>query len=319
MRTIPKRQIVATLCLAGFAATAWGQDTSHLRSDSVDVIAHRGASAYAPENTIAAFGLAHEMGADWFELDCTLTRDDEIIVIHDDTVDRTTDGTGLVVELTLAELKKLDAGTWKDPKYAGERLPTLDESLNFARDRIGVYIEIKDSDDDTALRDEILKLSEIIDTDAPHWRATVMDKIEMSGTRNFALTRKTIECVRELGFEKDVVIQSFSPIVCAVAMTEAPEIRTEFLGEDTREDPENWEDVVRWVDILDPAGFNPNKRAMMLHRSRIGVIRDHGRTIGVWTIDGRRDMIQFAQWGVNALFTNRPDFCLNVLQENGIR
>ena len=195
---IPMKLFVTILSLALFAVTAWGQDTSHLRSDSVDVIAHRGASAYAPENTIAAFGLAHEMGADWFELDCTLTRDDEIIVIHDDTVDRTTDGTGRVVELTLEDLKKLDAGTWKDPKYAGERLPTLLESLNFARDRIGVYIEIKDSDDDTALRNEILKLSEITDTDSPHWREIVMDKIEMSGTRSDLILKYKITCLATL-------------------------------------------------------------------------------------------------------------------------
>lgn len=310
--------VLSTLCIA-LTSLSTAQNTSHLRSGSVDVIAHRGASAYAPENTIAAFGLAHEMGADWFELDCTLTLDDEIIVIHDDTVDRTTDGTGSVFQLTLADLKKLDAGTWKNPKYAGERLPTLHESLNFARDRIGVYIEIKDSNDDKDLRRTLLKLSENADTSSPGWRKTMMDNIESSGTRNFALTRKVIECIRELELEKDVVIQSFSPVVCAVAQTEAPDIRTEFLGEDLKENPENWEYALRWVNILDPAGFNPNKRAMMLHRSRIRDIRDLGKTIGVWTVDGRRDMIQFAQWGVNALITNRPDFCIKVLQENGIR
>lgn len=295
------------------------QDTSHLRSESVDVIAHRGASAYAPENTLAAFGLAHEMGADWFELDCTLTNDHEIIVIHDDTVDRTTDGSGRVRNLSLDHLKTLDAGSWKNPKYAGERLPTLGESLHFSKDRIGVYIEIKDSDDDAALRREILTLSEGADTSDPAWRRTMLNKIELSGTRNFSLTRKTIASVRELGLENQVVIQSFSPIVCAVAIAEAPDIRTEFLGEDTREAPDRWKDVVRWVSVLDPDGFNPNKRAMLTRRDNIDDIRNLGKTIGIWTIDGRRDMIQFAQWGANALITNRPDFCLNVLEENGLR
>ena len=92
---------------------------------SVDVIAHRGASAYAPENTLAAFHLASEMNADWFELDCTLTQDGEIIVIHDDTIDRTTPAEGRVADLALAELKALDAGSWRDPEFADERLPTL--------------------------------------------------------------------------------------------------------------------------------------------------------------------------------------------------
>ena len=121
------------------------------------VIAHRGASAYAPENTLAAFQLASDMKADWFELDCTLTKDGEVIVIHDDTVDRTTPAEGRVADLTLAELKTLDAGTWRDPEFADERLPTLGESLDFAKGKIGVYIEIKDSDDDSALREQILE------------------------------------------------------------------------------------------------------------------------------------------------------------------
>ena len=286
---------------------------------TVEVIAHRGASAYAPENTLAAFGLAHEMGADWFELDCTLTRDGSIIVIHDDTVDRTTDGTGTVSELTLDYLKQLDAGSWKDPKFAGEPLPTLDESLTFAKDRIGVFIEIKDSGDDTEIKREILALSKNADLESSAWRSEMAHLIEMGGTRNFVLTQKTIETVRRLGMEDQVVIQSFSPIVCDVAMVEAPEIRTEFLGEDTREAPENWDRVVEWVTILNPSGFNPNKRAMMLHRPKIDSIRESGKSIHVWTIDGRRDIIQLGEWGVSGLITNRPDFCLKVLQENGLR
>ncbi|MCH7960100.1 MAG: hypothetical protein IID08_08215 [Candidatus Hydrogenedentes bacterium] len=286
---------------------------------TVEVIAHRGASAYAPENTLAAFGLAHEMGADWFELDCTLTRDGAIIVIHDDTVDRTTDGTGTVAELSLAYLKQLDAGTWKDPKFAGEPLPTLDESLTFAKDRIGVFIEIKDSADDTEIKRQILARAKTADLGSPAWRAEMAHLIAASGSRNYELTLKTIETVRALGMEDRVVIQSFSPIVCAVALAEAPEIRTEFLGEDTRESPENWDQVIEWVTVLDPPGFNPNKRAMMLHRAKIGSIRDQGKSIRVWTIDGRRDMIQFGEWGVSGLITNRPDFCLSVLQENGLR
>ena len=89
------------------------------------VLAHRGASAYAPENTIAAFRLAHELGADGIELDVQLTRDKIPVVIHDDTVDRTTDGKGLVRELTIAEIARLDAGTWKTEDFAGEGIPTL--------------------------------------------------------------------------------------------------------------------------------------------------------------------------------------------------
>src|SRR5690606_19888430 len=82
-----------------------------------DVIAHRGASAYAPENTIAAFRLAKESGADWFELDCHLSADGHPVVIHDATVDRTTNGQGYVREMSLYDLQNLDAGSWKAPEF----------------------------------------------------------------------------------------------------------------------------------------------------------------------------------------------------------
>jgi len=96
---------------------------------AVDLVAHRGASHDAPENTLAAHTLAWAQGADLVETDVHLTRDGELIVIHDKTTPRTTGRPGVVAELTLAELRGLDAGTWKDPRFRGERLPTLDEQL----------------------------------------------------------------------------------------------------------------------------------------------------------------------------------------------
>ena len=106
-------------------------------------IAHRGASAYAPGNTLAAFRLALEMGADGFELDVMLSADGHLVVIHDDTVDRTTDGRGPVRQKTLAELKTLDAGKF-DARFAGERIPTLQEVLDLvAGNRAFVIVELK--------------------------------------------------------------------------------------------------------------------------------------------------------------------------------
>lgn len=106
-------------------------------------IAHRGASAYAPENTFAAFDRALELNVSHVEMDVHLTRDGHIVVIHDDRVDRTTDGTGSVAERTLAELRALDAGSWFGAKFTGERIPTLDEVLQRYKDRLYLHIEIK--------------------------------------------------------------------------------------------------------------------------------------------------------------------------------
>src|SRR3990172_9877913 len=93
------------------------------------VIAHRGASGSCPENTLAAFRRAAALGADMIELDVQLTRDGEVVVIHDWTLDRTTSGTGPVRACSLAELRRLDAGAWFDAAFAGERVPTLGEVL----------------------------------------------------------------------------------------------------------------------------------------------------------------------------------------------
>lgn len=109
------------------------------------VVGHRGASAYAPENTLASFELALEQGADLVELDVHLSKDGQVVVIHDERLERTTDGHGLVGEHTLAELERLDAGRWFDPRFAGQRLPALDEVLAWAAGRTRLAIEIKNA------------------------------------------------------------------------------------------------------------------------------------------------------------------------------
>lgn len=111
--------------------------------DGFVIIGHRGASAYHPENTMTAFQAAYEMGAEMIELDLTLSKDGIPVVIHDETLDRTTTGNGLVSDLTLQQLKKLDAGSWFSKEHSGEPIPTLEEVLEFAKGKISVNIEIK--------------------------------------------------------------------------------------------------------------------------------------------------------------------------------
>jgi len=107
-------------------------------------IAHRGASGHAPENTLAAFRKAVAMGAAFIETDLQLSRDARLVAIHDDTVNRTTNGQGGVHDLTLAELRRLDAGSWFGSEFAGERIPTVEEILEFARKHdVVFYLELK--------------------------------------------------------------------------------------------------------------------------------------------------------------------------------
>lgn len=108
------------------------------------IIAHRGGSREAPENTLAAFRNAIRVGAKFVELDVQLSSDGEMVVIHDDTVDRTTNGSGPVGALTFEELRRLDAGSHFGPQFKGEKIPTLREVLDLCvESKVGVVIEIK--------------------------------------------------------------------------------------------------------------------------------------------------------------------------------
>ncbi|MDM5229557.1 glycerophosphodiester phosphodiesterase family protein [Cytobacillus sp. NJ13] len=106
-------------------------------------IAHRGASALAPENTLASFEKAIELGFDYIELDVRLSKDNQLVVIHDANVLRTTDGEGLIEDLTVKDIKKLDAGSWFSPEFAGEKIPLLNEVLEKVSGKTGIIIEMK--------------------------------------------------------------------------------------------------------------------------------------------------------------------------------
>jgi glycerophosphoryl diester phosphodiesterase len=110
------------------------------------VIAHRGASGHAPENTLAAFKRAVALGATFIETDLQLSRDTHFVAIHDETVNRTTNGQGRVHDLSLAELRRLDAGSWFGSEFSGEHIPTLEEILEFSKKYdVVFYLELKPS------------------------------------------------------------------------------------------------------------------------------------------------------------------------------
>jgi glycerophosphoryl diester phosphodiesterase len=157
-------------------------------------VGHRGARGHAPENTMTSFQKGADMGVDAVETDVQLSKDGEVVLIHDHTVDRTTDGRGFVKDMTLAELKGLDAGSWYDPKYAGERIPTLTELLAWAKDRVGVALEIKNG------------------------------PIYYPG-----IAEKTVRLVRQHGMERQVILISFDHLVLREAKQIAPEIATGIL------------------------------------------------------------------------------------------
>lgn len=121
------------------------------------ISAHRGFKTAAPENTIPALEAALETGAHVAEIDVRMTRDGKIALMHDATLNRTTNGTGPITALTLAEVKELDAGSWFDRKFAGTRVPTFDEVLAWSKGRLGFLVELKNFPErDPAFIDEVL-------------------------------------------------------------------------------------------------------------------------------------------------------------------
>jgi glycerophosphoryl diester phosphodiesterase len=150
------------------------------------VIAHRGASSYAPENTLAAFDLALQMGVRHIELDVDLTSDSHIVVIHDNTVDRTTNGSGPVTRHTLGALRGFDAGSWFGAQFAGERIPTFDEVLARYKGRAHIHAEIKG--------------------------------------RSPSLSQRTADLIRKHGMEGQVTITSFQNVRLEEMRACAPEL-----------------------------------------------------------------------------------------------
>ncbi len=159
------------------------------RTDRTLIIAHRGASKVAPENTLAAFKEAVQLGADAIELDAKLSADGVIVVHHDSTLDRTTSGFGPVSSRDINELRELDAGMKFDARFAGERIPTLKEVLEAVGDKVLVNVEL---------------------TNYAH----PLD----------ALPSKAISLVRELGLERRVFFSSFNPVALMKAKRIAADI-----------------------------------------------------------------------------------------------
>lgn len=231
------------------------------------VIAHRGASTLAPENTAAAFEKGIEVGADVVEIDVHLSRDDRVVVMHDGTLDRTTDGTGLIHQRTLKEIKRLDAGAWFDPRFAGERVPTLEEALDLLRNQAMALIEVKPS----------------------------------------GIARPVVEAIRQMKAVEHVVVQSFHPgTVRAVGELE-PRISTSLLavrGGGARPRRRGRSLVKRAAKVGANAlsirypGLDP-RTAEEIHRRAM--------TLWVWTLDDEKDMRAMIEAGADGIITNRPE------------
>jgi glycerophosphoryl diester phosphodiesterase len=242
------------------------------------VIAHRGFSGRAPENTSAAVRRAIEVKADMVEIDVLLSRDREVVVIHDDTLERTTDGKGPVAAHTLEEIRRLDAGSWFGEEFTGEKVPTLGEVLDLVRGRILLNVEIK---------------GEAV---TPEVEGGVVDEV--------------LRLVGERGMGEQVILSSFDPAALAQARQLDPKIRTASLY---NRKLHRGMGPLEVMTAVGSQGFNLSARR--LSRQIVRACHRHGRPVAVYTVDDPAKMRRLIDKGVDAIFTNRPDLMLRVLAE----
>ena len=240
------------------------------------VVAHRGASARVPENTLAAFETAVADGADVVELDIRLTADGVPVVLHDPDVSTTTDGTGYVHELELAAVKRLDAS-----RGEGERqeIPTLAEALEAIGDA-GVNLEIKNLPGEPAF-------------DSPR-EATL---------------EAALGVVRDAGFGGPVLVSSFNWLTIERARELAPEVRTGFL---TIAPIDPWAALV-YVRSRGHDFVLPQSPALL--EAGEGFVRDarrDGVRVGTWVVDDAETLSALFAWGVDAVATNDPRLAVSV-------
>jgi glycerophosphoryl diester phosphodiesterase len=242
------------------------------------IIAHRGDSAHRPENTLASFASALEVGADLVELDVQLTRDGHPVIIHDPPVDRTTDGQGPVSGHSLAELRRLSAGYHArfDSAYAGERVPTLAEVLGFLRGRCRVMIEIK---------------PEAVTADAEG-----------------GVEALTVAAVRQASMEKDVALISFSRTALLRCRSLGPEIlrgHLFFEGEPG--------DVIAGAREIGSELVMPHKAMLSVDLRDRG--REAGLKMATWVVDDPEELQALAPFDLYGVGSNRPGVLLEALSE----
>ena len=273
--------LVPLLAVLGFASPAVAATDS-----DVEVIAHRGSSGAAPENTLAAVRLAIRHDSDVVENDIQRTRDGELVIIHDTTLDRTTDVEQVfparapwnVGEFTLEEIKRLDAGSWFAPRFAGQEVPTLEEWVNAVGRKAGMLLEPKSP-----------ALYPGIESD--------LDK----ELRSLPAFNRALRDDR-------VVMQSFDHVWLRQYKDLAPDVPVGLLyGTDPTE--AEITAAATWAQQINPA-------LGAIDEDTVERIHAHGLEAHVWTVNAGQDMYTAMEWQVDGIITNYPQVLRDIIRRS---
>lgn len=299
-----QRRFLPLLAVMLMAVTS--MQTTGARQPRKQLVAHRGASAYAPEHTLEAYRLAIEQKADFVEQDLAVTKDGVLVCIHDAALERTTDVEAvfpdrsveallngkpirrwMVADFTLAELKRLDAGSWFDKKFAGARIPTFQEAIDAVRGKAGMYPELKDP--------------------------------ALYRKRGFSPEQLLADALRKNRLLDDpktpVIIQSFDEATVKSLIAIVPDVPRVWLVEAHWQDRVDSEAKIRAIAKW-ATGLGPNKRLIADRPDIVRWSHAAGLTVTPWTFRAstttfpsvREEMSTFLyEYGVDAVFTDNPD------------
>ncbi|QWG33785.1 glycerophosphodiester phosphodiesterase [Bacillus mycoides] len=245
------------------------------QSNHIKNIAHRGASAYAPEHTIAAYKLGQQLKGDYIEIDLQMTKDGHLVAMHDETLNRTTNGMGLVKEHTLEEIKKLNAGSFFNKKnsnlakeeFEGAKVPTLEEIIETFGHNANYYIETKSPDEYPGMEEKLL---EIIN----HYQINdkvIIQSFSEESLRKIHNLNANIPLVQLLSYKK------------AVQLTES--------------------EIEKYKTYCIGLGMNYK----YIDAAYVKKIKNYGLEVHPFTVDNEKNMKKLLSWGVDGMFTNYPD------------
>ncbi|MEJ5915190.1 glycerophosphodiester phosphodiesterase [Pseudokineococcus sp. 1T1Z-3] len=244
------------------------------------VVAHRGSSASAPENTLAALEAARRAGGSWMEVDLRRTGDDVVVLLHDDHLSRTTDGSGRLAETSAVDLAHLDAGSWFSREHAGEPVPTLADVLVWARRHPGVHL-----------------------------------LLELKGTWSPLQARLVTDAVRSASVRSRVVLQSFDPVTVASLAAVGADCARGLLLDGTGPVEATGAEVARLVAAHGLACVNPGDGVLAADLGLADRLHALGVAVWTWTVDDPARWADLDAAGVDGVITNTPGAMLGWLAE----
>jgi len=240
------------------------------------VISHRGANLEAPENTLPAFAKALEYNVDGFENDVHLTADGVLVVLHDDTIDRTSNGTGNVCEMNFDDLRKLDFGSWFGSEFKGTQIPALAEFFELCGSLKIINVEIKE---------------------------------EINGSK--AAGAAVVKLAKEMGVFDRLLISSFDMAMLQAALAEDPTTKVAFLFAMNSELAEEvYDDPAAFAKKYNLTAFHPF--ADMCSADFIEECHEAGVQVNPWTVNHERGITALRDWGADCVITDEPALAMRI-------